>query len=80
MKLLRRLLLGSGRFPEELGTALRAEGFEVLEEGLPGSVTFRDYRAPGKRYSLRKVAVNGSIALTARRIVVWYGRHSATPS
>lgn len=47
----------------------------MLEEGLSGSVTFRDYKAPGKRYSLRKVAVNGAIALTARRIVVWYGRH-----
>jgi hypothetical protein len=75
MNVLRRLLLGSGRFPDELGTSLRGEGVEVLEEGLSGSVTFRDYSAPGRRYSLRKVAVNGAIALTTRRLVVWYGRH-----
>ena len=58
MNVLRRLLLGSGRFPDELGTALRAEGVELLEEGLSGSVTFRDYKAPGRRYSLRKVALD----------------------
>jgi hypothetical protein len=75
MNVLRRLLLGSGRLPEELRTSLRGEGVEVLEEGVSGSVTFRDYKAPGRRYSLRKVAVNGAIALTTRRIVVWYGRH-----
>jgi hypothetical protein len=75
VNVLRRLLLGSGRFPDELSTSLRGEGIEVLEEGVSGSVTFRDYKAPGRRYSLRKVAVNGAIALTSRRIVVWYGRH-----
>jgi hypothetical protein len=75
VNVLRRLLLGSGRFPDELGTTLRAEGVELLEQGLSGSVTFRDYKAPGRRYSLRKVAVNGAIALTTRRLVVWYGRH-----
>jgi hypothetical protein len=75
MNVLRRLLLGSGRFPDGLATSLRGEGVEVLDEGLSGSVTFRDYRAPGRRYSLRKMAVNGAIALTTRRVVVWYGRH-----
>jgi hypothetical protein len=75
VNVLRRLLLGSGRFPDELGTTLRAEGVELLEEGLSGSVTFRDYKAPGRRYSWRKVAVNGAIALTTRRLVVWCGRH-----
>lgn len=43
----------------------------VLEEELPGSVIYRDYRTP-KRYSkLRKHGVMGSIALTDRRLLVW---------
>ena len=43
----------------------------MLEEELPGSVTYRDYRTP-KRYSkLRKHGVMGSIALTDRRLLVW---------
>jgi hypothetical protein len=75
VNVLRRLLLGSGRFPDELRTSLHAEGVEVLEEGLSGSVTFRNYRARTRHYSLRKEAVNGAIALTTRRIVVWCRRH-----
>jgi hypothetical protein len=71
---LRRLLLGSGRFPEGLRAELQAEHAEVLEEGLRGSITYRGYRAPGRRYSFRKVAVSGAIALTQRRLVVRVGR------
>ncbi|HLM09116.1 MAG TPA: hypothetical protein VK307_05370 [Thermoleophilaceae bacterium] len=74
MNPIRRLLLGSGRFPAEVGDQLRTEGVEVLDEGRPGSITYRDYRAPGKRFTLRKVAVNGAVALTSRRVIVWYGR------
>jgi hypothetical protein len=74
MGLLRRLFLGSGRFPEDVRTTLVAEGPSVLEEGLAGSITYRHYRAPGTRSNWRKVGITGAIAVTDRRLVVWGGR------
>jgi hypothetical protein len=67
-------MLGSGRLPDDLRAALTAEGPLFLEEGLPGSITYRNYRAPGQRASLRKDATSGAIAVTPRRLVVWAGR------
>jgi len=46
----------------------------LLEEELPGTVTYRNYRTP-KRYSkLRKQTVMGAIVLTDRRLLVWANR------
>ena len=70
MNPLRRLLLGSGRFPDELRTELQAEGAELLVEGMPGSVTFRDFRAPGRYSKWKKQAMSGALALTATRLVM----------
>ena len=53
---------------------MTAEGPLFLEEGLPGSITYRNYRAPGQRSSLRKDATSGAIAVTPQRLVVWAGR------
>jgi hypothetical protein len=71
---LRRVLPGSGRLAEELRAALTAEGLVLLEENLTGSITYRNYRAPGQRSSLKKEAISGAIAVTASRLVVWTGR------
>ncbi len=71
---LRRLLLGAGRLLAELRTALEVEDLVLLDEGLTGSVTYRNHRAPGRRSSWRKEAVSGAIVVTARRLVVWAGR------
>jgi hypothetical protein len=51
---LRRVLPGSGRLAEELRAALTAEGLVLLEENLTGSITYRNYRAPGQRSSLKR--------------------------
>ncbi|MBL7491136.1 hypothetical protein I6A60_27410 [Frankia sp. AgB1.9] len=74
MNPLRRLLLGTGRLPADLRATLGAEGISFLAEGLAGSVTYRNYRAPGQRSSWRKEAVSGAIAVSSRRLVVWAGR------
>ncbi len=74
MGFLRRLLLGPGRFPDDLRGVLLAENLLLLDEGLHGSITYRDYRAPGRRASLEKRATSGAIAVTSRRLVVWTGR------
>lgn len=45
---------------------LAAEGIVLEDEGVSGSVTFRDFRAPGRRYSLRKSWFLGSLVVTGR--------------
>ena len=50
----RRILLGTGCLPDELRGEVMAEGVLLLEEGLRGSVTYRHYRAPGRRANWSK--------------------------
>jgi hypothetical protein len=71
MGLLRRIFIGDGHFPPDLRAHLESEGFVLVEEDLPGSITFRNYRAPRQRSSFEKVATGGSIAITRRRIVIF---------
>jgi hypothetical protein len=76
MNPLLRILLGSGQLPPELRAAVTAEETLFLEEGLTGSVTYRDFRIPGHgRGNWRKQAASGSIAVTRQRLVVWAFRY-----
>jgi hypothetical protein len=61
----------SGKLPDPLRAELEAEGVVLLEEGLRGTLTYRNYRAPGRRYGMRKVRIAGVIAVTRLRVVVW---------
>jgi len=74
MNPLRRLLLGTGRLPDELRAELESDGIVLLAEGLAGTITYRHYRAPGRRSSFRKEGTSGAIALSTHRLVVWAGR------
>jgi hypothetical protein len=49
----------------------------LFDEGISGSVTYRDFRAPGKRFGWRKVAFTGAIALTKSRLL---GLHYSNPA
>ena len=62
-------LFGVGRIPRQWRTMLESEGLVLVDEGIAGSVTYRDFRAPGKRSAWRKVAFTGSIALTKTRLL-----------
>ena len=46
---------------------LEQEGIVLLEEGIGGSVTFRKFRAPGRRYSYRRNWFSGSLVITETR-------------
>ncbi len=61
----------SGKLPEPLRAELEAEGIVLLEEDLRGTITYRNYRAPGRRYGLRKARIAGAIAVTRQRVVAW---------
>ncbi|MBO0867514.1 MAG: hypothetical protein J2P15_03025 [Micromonosporaceae bacterium] len=74
MNVLARLVLGSGRLPEQLRARLRSESLILLEEGLIGSITWRDYRAPGQYANWRKDLVSGAIGISNTSLVVFAGR------
>jgi hypothetical protein len=62
-------LLGVGKIPKLLGDRLRMEGVVISDEGIRGSVTYRDFRAPGRYSSWRKQAFSGSVVVTNIRLV-----------
>ncbi len=66
-----RLLLGSGRLPDDLRARLRSEGPATLEEGLPGSVTYRHYRKPGYRTNRRRRKMCAALAITDERFGIY---------
>ena len=70
-------LFGVGRMPRQWRTMLESEDLVLVDEGIAGSVTYRDFRAPGKRFAWRKVAFSGSIALTKTRLLAL---HYANPA
>lgn len=60
---------GLGRIPKLLNDALHIEGIVVSDEGVPGSITYRDFRAPGKYFSWKKQGFVGSVVVTNVRLV-----------
>jgi hypothetical protein len=62
-------LFGVGKIPEALLTRLEGEGVLLLDEGVRGSVTYRDFRSPGRYSSWRRQWYTSSIALTKVRLV-----------
>jgi hypothetical protein len=68
-KTLLHRLFGVGTIPRSWRTTIEAEGAVVVDEGIGGSITYRDFHAPGKRFTWRKVGFTGAIALTKTRLV-----------
>ena len=62
-------LFGTGKIPTTLLSELQAEGIILSDEGVKGSIIFRDYSAPGKRFAWKRVGIVASIALTEARIL-----------
>jgi len=62
-------LFGVGKIPDSLMPQLKNEGVILLDEGVKGSVTYRNFRAPGKRFNWRRQAFTASIALTKARLL-----------
>lgn len=60
-------LFGFGGFPKVMRPILESEGIVLEDEGVGGSITFRRFRAPGKRYGYRKNWFTGSLVITEIR-------------
>lgn len=63
-----------GRIPSTRRDAFEQEGILILDEGVPVVVTFRRFRAPGKRFGIRRSSGSGAVVVTPRRLAVLYYR------
>ena len=70
-KTLLHRLFGLGKIPKRFLPDLEQEGIVLLDEGISGSVTFRNFRAPGRRHSWRRNWFTGSLVLTGRRFAAF---------
>lgn len=52
---------------------LEPEGIILFEEDVSGSMTFRNFRSPGRYSSWRKVAITSLVALTKTRLLALKG-------
>jgi hypothetical protein len=62
-------LFGVGGLPAALRPALEMEGILVIDEGVRGSITYRNFRGFGRYSSYRKNGFSGTIVLTGKRII-----------
>ena len=62
-------LFGLGKIPAQFMATLKSEGILAVDEGIKGSVTYRDFRVPGKYSAWRRQWFTGCIALTQVRLV-----------
>ena len=64
-------LFGIGKIPQSYDAPLKSEGVILSDEGLKGSVTYLDFRAPGKYSNWRRQWFIASIALTKTRLLAF---------
>jgi len=56
-----------GRLPKGMAQTLQGEGIVLLDEGIPGSITLRNFRAPGRIHGYKKTLFAGSLVVTELR-------------
>ena len=62
-----------GRVPKQAADRIAQEGLVFQQEGIAGSITFRNFRAPGKYFSWRRKWFLGSVVLTREGFrVFWF--------
>lgn len=64
-------LFGIGRVPESMRNKLEDEGVILLEEGLPGSIGFRNFRGPGQFKLWAKKGMIGWLVLTKKQLCMY---------
>ena len=63
-----------GRVPPSRQYGYVAQGVRICDEGVPVTVTYRDFRAPGKRFTYRRSSGSGAVVATASRFAVFIYR------
>lgn len=60
-----------GSIPKDAASHIRQEGIVLQDEGIGGSVTFKKFRAPGKRFNWRRNWFSGSVVLTRKHFLAF---------
>lgn len=66
-----KLLLGNGTLKPSLRAALESEGIVLIEEGLPGSIRYANFKAPGKRYRGKITGECFGLGISEQRLAVY---------
>ncbi len=64
-------LFGAGAVPKDALEQVRREGVVLQEEGVCGSMTMRNFRAPGRAHGVKKQWFTGSIVLTEQHLLAF---------
>ena len=64
-------LFGVGKLPAKFAMSFAAEGVILSDEGLRGSVTYRNFHRPGSYSGYRRVGYVVSIVVTKKRIAAY---------
>ncbi len=70
MKSLLYKLFGIGRIRQELLADLKSERIIAADEGLKSSITYKDFRAPGRYSNWKRRWITGAIILTEKRLIL----------
>ena len=71
MGLFTKLLLGNGTLRPDLRAALESEGIVMVEEGLPGRITYEHFKAPGKRHHGKIVGECLGLGISEQRLALY---------
>lgn len=64
-------LFGFGKIPNAMRPILESEGIALIEEGIGGSVTLRNFRAPGRWHSYKRSWFTGALVVTGLRFAAF---------
>jgi hypothetical protein len=62
-------LFGIGKIPAQYGSAISAEGVILSDEGIKGTVTYLNFRAPWRYSNWKRQWYTAAIALTNTRLI-----------
>lgn len=64
-------IFGLGKIPKQMLPDIKQEGIVLIDEGISVSITFRNFRAPGRFYGRRWSWFTGSVVLTGKRFAAF---------
>lgn len=70
MKSLLYKFFGVGKIKESFSSELKSENPIASDEGIKGSITYKNFRAPGRYSNWKRRWIVGAIVLTEKRLIL----------
>jgi len=64
-------VFGFGKIPKDAVSQFNIEGIVLSEEGIGGSITYRNFRAPGRYSGWNRSWFSGSLVLTRKHLLAF---------